>query len=332
MATATPYLGDERWGPDPWCMFDYWRNPTRVGVSASRPLGQNPVLFLRHGGGGTGGDHQFVRTSTLGDTFYFVQWLIGTHPATEPARHWDVVSFTSGQQAFTIGGPVPRSNDMYFPDAARDVQRAIATLRHLGPSYGWSDVDCVGQGDSYGATALAWSQLAPPLVGSGNQLTWTERTRDPWTHSSRLKGLVFHIGQIDARVIGGQNYISHEHYAGWFGTSPFNSDSLDAVPTDIREAASIRRYFERGDLQYYPGFMAVWSEQGDHVQPFSNPHDSQQFYDLLEAAAAAGITMDSQLYIPGAYANTQWPAGPNHSALVVYQECESWMASRLLLP
>jgi hypothetical protein len=339
-----PTLQLQRWGVEPWALFDYYRNPTRVDADADHPNGQNPVLFVRHGGGGTGGDYSEWRDTTVtGTTWYFLRWLLGDQAANESPRHWDICAFESGQRAnFAYGGyspphvvPFPRSESLLFPATVRDCQRAIASITHMHRELGFHPEKRGGFGHSFGATLMGLSQLAPALEGSGGSSTWQEGTDDPRTHDSRLKFLLFQEGQVDFRkVVGGiydgLDYLHYSTAGGWFGTSGLAyPNGFAAVKAETREMASILRYFQVGDVDGYSSWYVTWDAQGDHVHPYTNPHDSQQRTDLLAAIAAAGLVANAAP-IDAAFVNTLWPAGPGATELALYQTIEGWMAAKVL--
>jgi hypothetical protein len=125
MATSTPTYADQPYGALPFERFDYWKHPDGTP-------GGNPVLFLRHGGGGIGGDYRGFRSDAQGnEAFYFCRWLNNAH-TNSPAQHWDLCSFSSGQFIYgdfqAPGNPIPRCVAMFEMDAVRSCQRAISRI------------------------------------------------------------------------------------------------------------------------------------------------------------------------------------------------------------
>lgn len=317
---TTPTFQDIPWGTEPCQKFDYWQNP-------ERETGGNPVVLVRHGGGGVSGSYKDYRTDAPGPSSYMVQWLAGAQPATNPARHWDVCSFGSGQRTF-LGGEFPRTKATLYHDAIRDCQAAIATIRRMLPTYGGDPERCVGMGFSYGSTLLALSQMAPPLEATGRRTVWKEREGSPSTHSSKLRGLVFCQGQIDFRKISAVDYISYVFLAGWHGTSITSSTEADGLADTLRDQISLRAYLAAGEVDGFPGIYSSYQEQGGHVKPY-NAHDSSQHADLLAAMTAAGVESAGTTYPLNSLINSLWPAGPGATELAIYQTHEAWMAGRI---
>lgn len=333
MATITPTLSAQRWGEEVYAFFDYYRNPVRVGVDAAHPNGQNPCLFVRHGGGGTGGDYKNQTTSAYGDAFYFPAWMIGTHAATNPAARWDMCCFESGQayhSDFFTGTQTtlfPRSRALYFPDTIRDAQRAIAAITRLHVQLGFNPNRKVLYGESFGAVMAMLTQLVPPIGGPGRRSVWRRGTFEPDTHDSTVRAVLFAQGQIDCRKIAGVDYMNFANFGGWFGTRTDNSAEFDALPDSVRAMASIRAYLEANELDgAVPTFVAN-VVQGDHNHPFTNPHDSAQHADLTAALSAAGVTYGEQLRNAGEWENTNWPNDPPAPVLARYQAVEAFLST-----
>lgn len=218
MVTQTPTFSNVRWGGDAWSLCDIYQNPTRLS-------GGNPVVFVRHGGGGTVGSYVDGRDSTNGEDFYFLMWLNGrTNPGTlgasaQPSLPWDIVHFTSGQETWSnttnvgaLGDKINRSRSVYFPDAIRDCQRAIASIKSLGSTYGFNPNRVVTYGNSHGATLTGLSQLAPPLMPVGGKL-WMDSGNSSNTYDSRVRGCVLNQPQVKCDV----DFITLINYAAWFG-------------------------------------------------------------------------------------------------------------------
>jgi hypothetical protein len=345
MPAAIPTFADQRWGPNTWCKFDYYQNPTRVSVDAKHPQGQNPVLFLRHPGGGTVGSHQWYRNSAQTDFFYFIQWLLGgacvgdpsglqgAQAGTEPSRHWDILSFTSGQQTHDVTA-INRSISLFSQAAVRDCQRGVASCKHLLVDYGGNPNRSSWLAESYGSTLMGVGQLKPPRLGSGNLRAWTDRIGDPNTHDSRLKGGIWISGPVDLRKLAGVEYFHYSRTTGIFGTHSDNGAEYSNLPADLKEAMSARAFIERGDTAYYSGFYMTFVQAGDHVNPFGDPnvvgsnlHDSRQLTDMTTALSNAGLPYGSKLLQPGEVVNTSWPVGPNPTALAIYQDYENYLAN-----
>lgn len=224
MPSTTPTHSDVRWGSDAWSLCDIYLNPTR-------DTGGNPVLFVRHGGGGTLGSYRDGRDSAwAGDDWYFHNWLNGR--ATDlsgggalPSRNWDIVHFTSGQVTWTWGGASGespnRSREIYFPDAIRDCQRAIASIKSLGSRYGFDPNRVITYGNSHGATLTGLSQLAPPLLPVGGKL-WMDSGNATNTYDSRVRGCVLNQPQVKCDLA----FMLQSEYAAWFGIRGANIGTL----------------------------------------------------------------------------------------------------------
>lgn len=328
MATSTPDFQDQSWGSDPWCKFDYWQHPTR-------DTGGNPLLLLRHPGGGTVGSHQWFRDSANTDWFYFLRWLNGAH-TNSPAQHWDICSFTSGQRRHetTIISP---SRSIFYPEAVRDCQRAIGAIKALYDTYGFDPNKVCGLGESYGATTISLSQLAPPLPGSGNSGVWRDSKLDPRTFDSTLRGVIHISGPIDFQNYSGTDYFHYSRIGGFFGTRFDASDEFDALDDSIKKAASVRQYFVDRDLSGYPGMYVSFVQAGNGKYPLGDPgisgsnlHDSQQYHDLTDAMSDAGVPFSGQL-IPTAatLTNTNWTSDPSLATTRVYRHVSEWLATRI---
>lgn len=350
--TTTPTFADQRWGPEPYALFDYYRNPVRDNVDTLHPNGQNPLWIIRHGGGGQLGEYVDVRTSRYGDSFYLPMWLCANQPGSNdnaPATHWDVCSIESGQQThfeFFSGlqSLFPRSRQIFMPHAIRDLQRAIASLKHMCRFYGFDPNRCIGYGESYGASLMALAAIVPPFGGPGRRTVWQAGDRRPATHDSTLRGVFMSQAQIDVRnsAPGNVDYIAYQNFGGWLGTDMTDSAEFDAVSQRIKASLSIRAYFEAGELDSYPGFFVGNVVQGTHdVHPFQNPHCSQQHADMIAAMVGAGLTETTsaggdrrivygqQLRTGGAYQNTLWPDGPDAASLAKMQPVEAWAAAQI---
>jgi hypothetical protein len=219
MPSQTPTHSNVRWGSDAWSLCDIYLNPTRI-------TGGNPVVFVRHAGGGTVGTYTDARdTATGGDEFYFYNWLNGRATdavgGASPSLKWDIVHFTSGQETWSdlvlnnigqLGDDINRSRSVYFPDAIRDCQRAIASIKSLGSRYGFDPNKVITYGNSHGATLTGLSQLAPPLLPVGGKL-WMDSGNCSNTHDSRVRGCVLNQPQVKCDL----THMGAAEYAAWFG-------------------------------------------------------------------------------------------------------------------
>lgn len=347
MASITPTFANLRWGDAPYALFDYFQNPVRVGVDAAHPQGQNPVKVIRHGGGGTGGNYTDGRTDAYGEGFFHDAWLIGQHAAINPAARWDILSFDSGQKHhfdFFTGTQTifPRSRSLLFPENVYDCQFAIASLKRFAVQCGFNPNKMVGAGPSFGAWIMGMAALAPPRGGSGRRSIWRDGLLRTGTHDSTLRGIIFEGGQVDARRTAGVDYLRFDHYSGWIGTRYDNAVEWNAIPEDVRRALSIRAYFEANELDGYTGWFVHSVEQGTHVHPFDNPHDSQQHLDLIASMQSAGLVEGNglpaygqprrygqMLRVAGTFNNPNWPSAPPAPVLALYQQLETWMAGQI---
>lgn len=335
MATRAPTVSG-RWGEAPYAQFDYWRNPTRIGVDPEHQNGQNPCIFHRHGGGGVGGHHQTLRNDNYGDPFFVLHWLSGGVTGSAPATKWDLCSFSSGQQLhaefFTpFIAPYERSRSLWFPDPIRDHQRAVASIKGQAVSLGFNPRKVVGWGDSYGGTVMGLSMLAPTLGGTGRRGVWRDSTNFTTNHDSTLRGAVLQQPQIDCRNISGTDYLASALVAGWFGTRLDSGTEFAAIPAAVRSMASLRAYIEAGETDgYQPWYLAYVSGVGTGVKPLTDPHDTVQLTDLSAALTARGLTHGTNTRAAAAWANASWPNAPGAGVLALYQPIETFLAARIL--
>lgn len=126
---------------------------------------------------------------------------------------------------------------------------------------------------------------------------------------------------------------SVQFFSGYYG----GAQMIEHAGPQIRDMASIVRYFENNDIDFYPGFYSLYPAQGSHVQPFTNPHDSAQHTDLQTAIVNAGLQFNGQLLTAGDLdASAFWADGGSvaTSALSTalynrYLAIEAWMASQV---
>lgn len=331
---------DLRYGPHAFSKFDYYQNSERVGVDALHPNGQNPLLIMRHPGGGTVGSHRWWRDSSNDDTtleglFDWIQWLLGAQPSTKPALKWDVATVTTGQQTHT-GGGFPRTRSMFFPESIVDYQNMIASIMHLSWELGFDEQRVISGGSSMGALLGGLAMMAPGLRGTGSQHVWVKGRYVFDTHRSTPKGHFHHQGPIDFQTYGGIPYYHHTRVSGLAGTRFDTAAEWTALDPRYKAMFSIVEYFRRRETAGYRGFLISWAEQGSHVHPFGSGvpgdgslHDSIQATELATAISECGLPYHLNLHQVGWMINTQWPAGPNPLALSIYQEYENWMALRV---
>lgn len=334
MPTFSPTFADQKWGPEVQCLFDYYPHDVRENVSADHPNGTNPLLCVRHGGGGVGGDHTQYRGSATGDLWYFLRWLQTT---SSLARKWDICAFTSAQKAhYSSPQVIPLSVPSYAPHNIYDVQRFVASIKAKSDTYGFSPSDMILAGESFGAGICSLAMLAPPLIGTGNQRVFLKAAERPGTWDSQVRGVLYHIGQIDWRKSGGIDIIHAYNAHGWLGTRYDTTADFGAVPDSTRAMISLMAYIERGETQNYRGMFVLWGERGDHTIPYGDPniagsdvHDSDQYTTLTAALAAKNLPHGKLFYSGSGLGNANYPSAPPHTQQVYYQSIYDWMVGRL---
>ena len=329
MVLVVPTEADVRWGRQPHAFFDYYRN------SFSFSGDKNPCLFVRHAGGGVGASYQFYRSiSATGRVPGFFRWLIEfDHPV-----RFDYCCFESGQYSYD-NLVLPRCDEMIFPEAVVDCQRAIAEMKHMHDKFslthGGFDPDrCVGFGDSHGATLMGLAGVYPPLRGSGGDSTTQRGVYRGGTHDSTLRGMIYHIGQVDIRhgtdVAPVDDYLQYFNMAGWFGTRDDASGEFDNLSTQIKNASSLRAFVQNGDTRFYKPMYTLYQELGAHTYPLANSHDSQQRTDLNNALTAAGLPYQTRLYQSGDFDATYpftGPVDPSSAVGQMYQSLYDFLVS-----
>lgn len=329
MATSTPTYEDQVWGSDPWCRFDYWQHPTRDS-------GGNPLLLVRHPGGGTVGSHQWYRDSANTDWYYLLRWLNGDY-TNSPAQHWDVCSFTSAQRRHetTIISP---SRSVFYMEAVRNCQRAIGAIKARYGTYGFDPSRVLGMGESYGATTISLSQLAPALPGTGNGSVWLESKLNPGTFDSVLRGVIHISGPVDFQNYSGTDYFHYSRIGGFFGTRFDDSTEFDNLDDSIKKAASVRQYFTDRNLANYVGMYVSYIQAGNGRYPLGDPgiagsnlHDSKQYTDLTSAMSSAGVPFSGQIVNSSDdITTTNWTGSdPNTTTLRIFRHFATWMADQI---
>ncbi len=289
-----PTNADVRWGQGAHCFYDYYRNG--FGFSGAR----NPCLFVRHAGGGVGGSYIFERSiAATGRIPAFFRWLVEfDHPV-----HFDYISFESGQSRYDPG-TIPRANQMIFPEAVVDVQRAICEIKKQHHSFnfhaGFDPSRCVGFGDSHGATLMGLASVYPPMRGSGGDDNTQRGVFSAGTHDSTLRGMIYHLGQIDVRfgtdVAPASDYMSYFNMAGWWGIRDDDPAEFNALPASVRAQASLRAFIQSGDTRFYRKMFTMYQHTTFAGYPLTNSHDSQQRLDLNAALDAAKLPYDTAEY------------------------------------
>jgi hypothetical protein len=175
------------------------------------------------------------------------------------------------------------------------------------------------------------AQMAPPLLpvtpGSG----FRDGPSNPVGFDSRLRGLIYHIGQIDfRRDSAGVPYFDPTNLSGYTGTSTFTPSQFASVDDETLASISLADYLERGDVANYPGLFSLWTTfGGSGAHPWGELHDQRQHAELVAKLTAAGLTFGQNLYQAGLLANSNYPNPPSGATLALYQQLEAFLASRL---
>jgi pimeloyl-ACP methyl ester carboxylesterase len=289
MAAITPTLSDQVWGTELYQRFHYTAHPVRDD-------GGNPLLMCRHGGGGWGGwyDNLFDATDVSNSLFEFCL-------SEDRPMHFDIITFDSAQVLFTTGTTndysLARSRRAYIMEQARDIQRAVCAIKKWGSgwdnstSYRINPNKIILKGHSHGSTICGLSQIIPPVTSEGDTTMLADSLYSCAGFDSRVKGVIYHDGQIDARSIGGTDYIDASIFPAWFGASYADDTEFDALPSHVRSAASLRAYIEAGDTKYWVPHLIVYNTTlGAHSYPLANAHDGVQLRDLSVACRSKGLS------------------------------------------
>jgi len=329
MVVTTPTLTSQRWGRDPHHVYDYYANPIRM-------VGGNPCIIHRHGGGANTGNVSGIWDSANGEVYYLWNYLSNN---ASLAQHFDLLSIGSGQRVI-LPGPI-RSSKVFILDAIREFQAGTAEVRRIGKiGFGASNqykIDpnkCVVAGDSFGGTVAMLSQLFPPYIGSGGQITHMYRPYASMQFSSQVRAVVNHIGQIDARTIAGIDQQAFTNLNGWFGTSGWSGGTNDggteftAFPNDIKAAASVRAYIQNGNTEYYRPFFNLYNSgfSGGHTHPYTEPHDWAQLTEIYSDLNNAGLLHGKYLYNPG---DLSQAGGTGPRAIAAFMAVYNFIAARI---
>lgn len=344
MTTVNPTYSDVRWGPEQWQYFDYYQNPTRVS-------GGNPLLIISPATGWNTRSHRSMRDSAISEMWYFMRHLLGaqdpnvtgTPLSIMPRLCWDVCAPCTGQQNHDTS-VFARSKQLYAMDVIRDEQKMICAIKSLHATYGFNPSKIIRAGSSATALNSAIAQLIPARLGGGGGKTWCESALSKETFDSSVRGVIFSEGPIDIRNSNNDNPPSGTDYFHYTRIGPLlgvyntagDSSEWDAVPASVKSALSVRAYFENEDLASYPGMFVLFRQVGNGVLPLgdatvagSDPHDSRQLQDLLNAASTAGVGMDGILVTDSAWTNARYPSGIEDKNMILFRKLSDWMASRI---
>lgn len=299
-----PTLSAIRWGPQPWQLFDYKAHPVR-------DPGGNPCLVFAHGGGHLGGNYKDI-------------WLIdGT--AVQPynvllnflltptlGTHFDIVSLESAQWRHTDAdaagtgsvnpGFSPSQKVYFWTDGMNDYKRGVAAVKAWGQGFNNSSAFrmnpdlFIGGGQSAGAVKSCLAQITGPLTFGNRQKTFASRITEAGQYDSSVNGLLWLQGQIDFRNKNYNgtttDYSTGTDQKGYFGTRDDDGGAdWNNLPQFLKAAISIVAYLENRDLQYWKPLFNLQIEQGNHLLPLVNGHDSRQLRDLNIAMEGAGLKL-----------------------------------------
>lgn len=251
MPTLTPTLADQFYGPDAHQRFDLYRHPTR-------DAGGNPLFIYRHGGGWQSRDKRLISADT-DESNTLACALLG-----DPDVHFDVMSINTRQARWdtpvtaAFGYNEPSTVPAYYPEAWRDMQRAILYAKVASRDLGANPEKVVVGGSSAGACIALWTQLVPPMVsGASNessaatggsiqasvnvrQVGSDARTR----YDSKALGVWYHLGLPDFRKQSGTESVNLSSWYSIFGAA--NATASAALPLAAREAVSAIALMEKG--------------------------------------------------------------------------------------
>lgn len=336
MPTIVPTFADVPWGTLDWQRFDYFKHPfqdpKQFDEQAGKWVGGNPLLMMRHGGGGTAGDYRYYRTFGSGTFATFLRWLQDNPHGV----HFDYCSIGSGQRSFDWSPMLlQRSQPLYFPAAFLDLQRARAAIKARHLDFGFDPDNCHAGGNSYGATVQTLAQLYPAWRGAGGDaalaIAGAGRTN---SFDSTVRSVLAQQPQVSiAESIPGTDYMDFINVVGWLGTRTDDSGAeFHSVPMRVRKAFSILELLAARQLDGAVPMFTLYQTSGDGVHPFVDPHDAQQRIDLNDALAAAGVQdCDTRLYVHGDLDNNGYPGNPtNPSQLATYTQLYAWLSARAL--
>jgi len=312
MATITPTLRNQKWGPERWHRFDFAAHPIR-------DVGGNPCIIWRHGGAGWGGNLSdcWLLTEPYNPFFEYV---------LNAARdvHFDIVSIETGQQihldsankvpqvnASTTPTGLPRTKRLYMADSLLDYKHGIASIKRIlaagvnSTYFGNPDKVIVG-GWSHGSSLAGLSAVTNPISISPGRDVWYQSGKQTQTYDSTTLGVAYLWGQIDIRrrslpngagVYAARNYLditagSPSWGAAWYGTraNDAGAEWSSYVPSWWKEAFSLLAYIDQGRVEnYVPMFVGYGDNVGAHTYPLSDVHDSVQRTDLVAALEAAKL-------------------------------------------
>lgn len=303
--SLTPTLTAQQWGPHPWQLFDYYAH-------ATRDAGGNPLLIVRHVGGGTGGYYGDLWTTDRMPA-NFVRYI---HSTASLGLHFDVMSIETAQRSFDT---ITAANKKLILSQAFDMQIAISTVKRLGVS-GFGGGTYVADprrysalGDSHGSNIVSLSQLLPASSGPH---VWASTDS---LFDSSLNSIIYHIGQPDVRL----GYLAFNALGGFFAASVDSATESNALPTSLRQSASTTWYIESGNTRGYVPHYVIYAPLGDHALPLSNAHDSKQGTDLVAALAARALPYGSNL----TSAEADW-IGTGPTAVANQAALYTWLAGK----
>lgn len=315
----TPTILDARWGPDHHCRVDVLQHATRI------PEG-NPVLVIRHGGGGMTSDKR--EPWVAGGAFnVLANWL---HQQT--ALPFDVWSIATPQSHY--GSPVSAAhlsttyNDrltrpVLFPESVEWLKfffqwanrYAVGgdVLPETGATLGHKAGDYIAAGREFGAllqAVAAFSGPHPPATTNGQLLPGGRFA--PYGTSSAVKGLVLLDLITDVRAPGGIEQVYWSAMQGLFGTYGALNE-WQRVPASAKAAASPIAYVQRGETRHVLPQYLVQQGLGNHLKPYGDP-----------ATGAGADVRDSDQHLAYVAAlNATAPVLPFTAELIVASDWET---------
>lgn len=291
MPSLTPQVVDRRWGPSVHHRYDVLQHPVR-------DHGGNPAIIWRHGSFG-GSDKR-------------VPWIASgagnalAHYLNQSARevHFDFISVGLRQGAWNNPSDTHPSNasigwydepidgPTHYPDTFEDMKRAILAIKSAAYDLGINPGRLIVGGDSAGADVAFHSQFTEPWYRDyAGPVGGSSRFRDGDGFDSRVQGILWHRGQPDFRYVTGTSTETHvgSVWQNLFGT--FTDAERAALPTHLRDAVSPLAYLERGDTRWAVPLYAMYDSVGVGVttKPYSDAHNSTQFYELRTGFERAGL-------------------------------------------
>lgn len=253
-------------------------NGCYMDVLAHSGGGPKPVLILRHGGGGTGGDRRYFWCD--GKSLNRLCWYLSTSIVT----NFDIVSLGTPQWAFDSPTSAPHLASIVncptgskFPESYDLIATAVAAvIANLSPSKVFLG------GTSFGAMMTGCAMMRSSLP---------------------IDGLFTQFLCPDVRHVGGDSHVAcrcpDTIHQSWLGGIDGHTTQAqwNATQNHIKRSTSFLWYLERGLTTNKRPMFVSFDVVGDGIKPYGDParvgsgvHDGQQYPTLTTALTAAGVT------------------------------------------